>query len=234
MGGRRGLGSPHLSSLSFCFPLPAGMHRLDWLGHKREDLWMARARRGLGLLLMTLVSSLLLGAVAAAQSPADLGASPWVERPQARLRLISATTAVGQASTLLLGLEIVQKSPWKIYWRSPGDAGTPPVLDWRGSVNLARAEVAWPVPQRFTVSSIETVGYAGTVVFPLHLRPETPGAPVVLALALEYLTCAEICVPERASFSLLLPPGPATPSAHAQTLAQALALVPSPQVYPVA
>ena len=57
------------------------------------------------------------------------GASAWAEGDQARLRLLSASEAVGNEAALQLGLEFQLRPSWKIYWRSPGDAGLPPDID---------------------------------------------------------------------------------------------------------
>ncbi|MDZ4790723.1 MAG: protein-disulfide reductase DsbD family protein [Hyphomicrobiales bacterium] len=46
-------------------------------------------------------------------------------------------------------MELKLKDGWKTYWRSPGDAGIPPVVDWSGSINFASAELAYPQPERF-------------------------------------------------------------------------------------
>ncbi|NCU21344.1 disulfide bond formation protein DsbD, partial [Candidatus Falkowbacteria bacterium] len=112
--------------------------------------------------------------------PPEPGASAWVDKPQGRVRLVSATLGTGQAETLVLGLEVDQTPPWKIYWRSPGDAGYPPSIDWSGSVNLARADLRWPVPERFSIQGLETVGYKGPVLLPIETALERPGDPLLL------------------------------------------------------
>ena len=144
------------------------------------------------------------------------GASAWETTDQTQLRLVSAAAAVGEMPLLRLGLEFKLKPGWKIYWRSPGAAGFPPMLDWSGSGNLARAAMAWPAPQRFSVLGLDTLGYEDEVVFPLAARPAQPGQPLALRLKVDYLTCSEICIPYTARLALDLPAGPAaaTPFAH--------------------
>ncbi|MBT3809658.1 MAG: hypothetical protein HOF99_09175, partial [Rhodospirillaceae bacterium] len=63
-------------------------------------------------------------------------ATDWLEGPKADIRLISATTAVGDLETIPLGLEVRLDDGWKTYWRSPGDAGIPPHVEWENSGNL--------------------------------------------------------------------------------------------------
>jgi len=103
-----------------------------------------------GLLVRTV---LLLAAllVAPASLRAEEAASPWFTTEQGRVRLVAAEPSVGAADTVWLGLQFELAPHWKVYWRSPGDAGYPPHLDWAGSENLAGAAVAWPAPERFTV-----------------------------------------------------------------------------------
>ncbi|HXY98696.1 MAG TPA: protein-disulfide reductase DsbD domain-containing protein [Stellaceae bacterium] len=159
-----------------------------------------QARRRLGALALLTLVCLLPG-----QAAAGDGASDWFVTDQGKARLIAASPVVGDAATLGLGLEFRLAPHWKIYWRSPGDAGYPPRLDWAGSTNLADAALSWPAPQRFSVSGFETVGYVGHVVLPIAARLEQPGQETRLRLALSYLTCSETCIPYDAVLSLDLP-----------------------------
>lgn len=144
------------------------------------------------------------------------GASAWARTEQAAVRLIAARTAVGDGPTVRLGLQFDLQPGWKVYWRSAGDAGYPPTIDWSGSDNLADAGMSWPVPHRFSIFGIETAGYKDQVVFPLNARPGRPGEAMQLNAAVDYLICADICIPGQAAVSLDLPAGPgeAAPTGH--------------------
>jgi suppressor for copper-sensitivity B len=132
-------------------------------------------------------------------------ASPWYVTEQGRVRLIAATADPGAAASVGLGLQFELAPHWKIYWRSPGDAGFPPELDWQGSTNLADTTIAWPAPERFSVLGIETVGYSGAVILPITARLTKPGQPLHLQAHLSYLTCSEICIPRDTDLALDLP-----------------------------
>jgi suppressor for copper-sensitivity B len=106
---------------------------------------------------------------------------------------------------IALGLQFNLKPGWKIYWRSPGDAGFPPELDFTGSNNLAGATVSWPVPRRFSVLGLETMGYEDAVVLPIEVRLERPGQALRLSAALRYLTCETVCIPYETVLHLDLP-----------------------------
>ncbi|MFQ5774711.1 MAG: protein-disulfide reductase DsbD family protein [Kiloniellaceae bacterium] len=164
------------------------------------------------------LASLVLAApliVAGPGGRALAAAGPWVEHDQARLRLIAGQDAAGEAEALSLGLQFKLRPGWKIYWRSPGDAGYPPSVDWSGSDNLAAASLEWPVPHRFSLFGLETFGYSDEVVLPIEARLERPGEAVLLRGKVDYLICEEICIPQNADLRLALPAGPAATSRHA-------------------
>ena len=142
-------------------------------------------------------------------------ASEWWRTDQGAVRLIAATPAVGHAEEIQFGLHFRMEPGWKIYWRSPGDAGFPPRPDWTGSENLADARLMWPVPRRFTVLGLETLGYKDEVVLPVVVVPFEPGKPIRLRARVPYLTCDDICVPYEAKLALDLPAGPPTSSPEA-------------------
>lgn len=136
-------------------------------------------------------------------------ASAWGQDANTAARLVSAIEATGDAAEIPLGLHFKMNGQWKVYWRSPGDAGYPPKIDWSGSENLAGAEIAWPTPRRFSLAGLETLGYKSEVVLPIAARPATPGRPLKLRAAIEYLACDEVCIPVQAELALDLPAGPA-------------------------
>ncbi len=166
----------------------------------------------------------ILAAMPAAS--AQESASSWVRHPEVAVRLVSAASATGTAPVARLGLEMTLKSGWKTYWRSPGDAGLPVEIDWKGSTNLAEAKLRHPAPERFTLFGLETFGYGGTVILPIDATLATPGAALDLRAGVELLVCADVCIPYRAELALALPAGPGTPSAHAHDIARFDSAVP--------
>jgi suppressor for copper-sensitivity B len=177
------------------------------------------------------IIALLLGIfMFAAASPARAQdpASPWFVTDQGRVRLIAASPRTGDGASVRLGLQFELAPHWKIYWRSPGDAGYPPRLDWSGSNNLADATIFWAAPQRFSVLGLETMGYTDAVVLPITARLIAPGKALSLEVALDYLTCSDICIPYQAKLRLELPAGaaPAGAQGYAALIAQYQALVP--------
>ena len=173
-----------------------------------------------------MVSALIAGAVGSADA-ATKPATPWVSSDFSQVRLISARSAVGDAEELRLGLHFRLDPGWKIYWRSPGDAGLPPTPDFSGSENVARVEMRWPAPQRFIEDAeIETVGYVDEAVLPLTVALARPGEPVSMHVALDYQACEKICIPLSAVLDLDLPGGAAEPTPFAQLIGRYESRVP--------
>jgi suppressor for copper-sensitivity B len=153
-------------------------------------------------------------------------ASAWEKGPKADVRLIAATTAVGDLETLPLGVEVKLQDGWKTYWRTPGDAGIPPQVDFEGSTNVAAADFRWPAPARFQYYDLETFGYSKEIVFPIDVALERPGEPVALRARVDMLICDDVCIPHTMNVSLDLPGGPAAPSDHANLINQYSVQVP--------
>lgn len=178
------------------------------------------------LLAFILLPLIVLPLIVVDAVAAEPGASPWVRTEQSAVRLLSASETAGTTDELRLGLQFRLAEGWKTYWRSPGDAGFPARIDWSQSDNVAAAEMVWPAPHRFSVLGLETLGYDDEVILPIALRPSTPGEPVRVRATVDYLTCAEICIPQRANLALDLPAGPTQPSAFAHLIARYQAAVP--------
>ena len=145
-------------------------------------------------------------------------ASDWQVGPKAEVRLISATTAVGDLEAIPLGIEVKLQPGWKTYWRSPGDAGIPPQVDFSGSTNVASMVFRWPVPERFLYYDFETFGYKKEVVFPVDLKLARPGEPAALRARVDLLVCDDVCIPHTMNVSLDLPGGPAAGSDYANLI----------------
>jgi DsbC/DsbD-like thiol-disulfide interchange protein len=101
----------------------------------------------------------------------------------------------------MAGLSLALAPGWKTYWRSPGEAGIPPVFDWSGSQNVKSVRIHWPSPVVFHTNGMQTVGYKGGVVLPLEVVPEVPGKPVHLQARVDMGICKDICMPAEITVS---------------------------------
>ena len=164
---------------------------------------------------------------AASPSVATALHSNWVGDPAiGEARLISSVTATGDLQALPLALEFRLAPGWKIYWRTPGEAGLPPTIDLLADGDAVISQIKWPVPKRFNAFGFDNFGYDSAVILPLQVSGHRLGSSVQLRGQIEALVCADICVPLGGSVALTMPAGPASPTVDSRAIAQATALVP--------
>lgn len=153
------------------------------------------------------------GAAVAQTRPAD----------KASARLVAAGDLSGGAYRAAIVIDLAPETI--TYWRNPGEAGVPPVFDWSGSQNLARAEVAMPAPTRIDEAGGDVFGYRTQVAYPVTITPADPARPVQVALKMDYAACEKICIPMHAEGRLDLSPD-GTRGPDAPFIAAAEAAVP--------
>ncbi|GLT14774.1 protein-disulfide reductase DsbD family protein [Vibrio algivorus] len=91
-------------------------------------------------------------------------------------------------------IEVKLADEWKTYWRSPGEGGVSPELNWQASSNINQVDWHWPYPQRFDVLGIETLGYKHDVVFPLSIKIANRHQPATFKANLSLSSCSTVCV----------------------------------------
>lgn len=96
---------------------------------------------------------------------------------------------------------------WHVYWKNPGDSGLPPTVSWILPTGFTAGVIEWPAPTRFLDEGLVTYGYQREVVLPVRIQ--TPGSiagdSIAIAAHVDWLECADICVPGSAALRLSLP-----------------------------
>ncbi len=156
----------------------------------------------------------------------EAAASEWVGDARAAIRLVSALEATGAGDRIEAGLAFRLAPGWHTYWRSPGDAGFAPRIDWSGSENVRSVTVAWPAPARHVQAGLRSNVYDRSMTMPLTVVPERPGEAVRLQASVDFAGCARICIPYHGTLSLKLPAGPSSPSLEAPSIAAGRLAVP--------
>ncbi|WP_426440467.1 protein-disulfide reductase DsbD family protein [Bradyrhizobium genosp. P] len=173
---------------------------------------MMRLARGCFLLVAS------AGFMLSTAGGARAASTDWMGNSHAAVRLITASNNLENAATLDAGLEFRFAKGWHGYWRTPGDAGVAPVIDWSASDNIERGEVAWPAPHRLVIEGLQNSVYESHVVLPVKLFLRTAATPARIHVSVAYAACSEICVPYQAELSLPVPLGPAGKSTEATTI----------------
>ena len=145
-------------------------------------------------------------------TPADASTSPWRHAdpidgtPPLSARLIAPANGItADQRTFDAGLQFKLAPGWKTYWRSPGEVGLPPVINWENSIGIADVSLDFPAPKRFTAFEIENFGYDDATVLPLTIQRTADGSDTLLKLNANFLVCADICVPAFVDLNLMLP-----------------------------
>ncbi len=145
------------------------------------------------------LSSALLLAVSASATHAE-DASPWIRDSHSAVRLIAGSRS-GNAFLGGIGFEI--EPGWKTYWRTPGDSGVPPRIDFLKSDNVESVTILWPAPVKFPDGSGGTsLGYKSGFVLPLRIVAKNSDKPVTLRAEINYAVCEKLCVPVEANAEL--------------------------------
>lgn len=165
----------------------------------------------------------ILVAGAGLAQPAAAAVGDWGEGQKSQVRLIASGVADGR---LAAAVEIVLPAGSDTYWRSPGDAGVVPELDFSASRNIGKVNVAFPVPVRENDGFAVTNVYHDHVVLLLDAPVADAAKPVTLALAAHIGVCDRICVPDDVTATLAIPPGENDVDA-ARLIAVAAAAIPA-------
>ena len=143
-------------------------------------------------LLATLIASLLPLSAQAIEYNTGWLSNP--QHPPVEVRYMLTGQSDPQASTVEALLEVRLDTGWKTYWRSPGEGGVAPSIDWDLSNNLENVDWHWPMPKRYEFLGVETLGYKEHIVFPMTLHVEDMSKPVFLSGKLTMSSCTNICV----------------------------------------
>ena len=127
-------------------------------------------------------------------------ASPWIKDTYSSVRLIAGSRSGG---VLLGGISFQLQPGWKTYWRTPGDSGVPPRIDFSKSDNVDSVKILWPAPVKFPDGAGGvSFGYKNQVVLPLRIIAKSPDKPVTLRAAISYAVCEKLCIPVEAQAEL--------------------------------
>ncbi|MBC7283555.1 protein-disulfide reductase DsbD domain-containing protein [Hoeflea sp.] len=166
-------------------------------------------------------------ALALGLTPALSLDSGWAETEGGRMRLLVDPTP--RADGTFTGiLDIALKPGWKTYWRDPGGAGIPPMLDVSESEGITLEAMQYPPPVRINDGYAVWAGYTtSSVQFPLEFSRSASGSASIHANVFLGI-CEKICVPFQAEFEIDLPEGTGADDAARATIRQAFDRLPAP------
>ena len=150
--------------------------------------------KNLSLWLLSLIAALLLYS---AQSLAETPSTGWLsheDHPPVSVKLELTGHYEAERNLLPALLHVELNEGWKTYWRSPGEGGIPPTFDWSQSDNINHIEWHWPVPSRYSIQGIDTLGYQGSLTFPLMIQLSPDARQAHISGTLTMSSCTTVCV----------------------------------------
>ncbi len=149
--------------------------------------------------------------------------SPWVNDTYSAVRLVAGSRS---GAAFLGGIGFQLHPGWKTYWRTPGDSGVPPRIDFAKSENVESVTILWPAPKKFPDGAGGTsLGYQKQVLLPLRIIPKSADKPVTLRASINYAVCEKICIPVEANAELVFA---SVASTEDSVITAALDTVPKP------
>ena len=131
----------------------------------------------------------------------SLLAGESVNSGHAEVRLLSNLQSQ-QDETFYLGIEMAMDKGWHTYWQNPGDSGGAFDVIWESPEGFIIENVSWPTPELIPYPPLMTYGYEDYVLFPFQVFRSADSDLGVIKATINFLICADICVPESASIEI--------------------------------
>lgn len=158
-----------------------------------------------------------------------------VRTDHTQVELISETESIAPGTSFSIGLRLAPDAGWHTYWINPGDAGKAAKVTWELPPGFEVGELAFPAPGFVPFGPLMSYGYNETTLLIAEVSvPDEIDDEVRFAGRANWLVCDdEVCIPERANVSLVLPKGGGDVNANRRSeFAAARAAQPLPAQWP--
>ncbi|QDQ42742.1 thiol:disulfide interchange protein DsbD [Methylacidiphilum kamchatkense Kam1] len=122
--------------------------------------------------------------------------------------LLSELDAIAPGSHFYVAVRLKMDEGWHTYWLNPGDAGSATKIDWTLPAGLHAGPIQWPSPTVISLPPLTSYGYEGEcwLLIPMDLSQEQQvGSTVTLKADVQWVECAQSCLPGSAALTLTLP-----------------------------
>lgn len=156
---------------------------------------------------------LILAVMIAASWPAAASPAGVIDTDHLRAEIIVRNAATRPGERTDLAIRHTLDPGWHTYWENPGDSGEPPIAAWSLPDNAVGAPLRFPTPATVPYPPLMNYGYSGefTLLTEVAVPADWPtGQPYPVSLRMDWLVCAEICIPEGGDVTFNVATGPAT------------------------
>jgi thiol:disulfide interchange protein len=103
----------------------------------------------------------------------------------------------------IIGIKIDLDEGWHTYWKNPGDAGGPIIVNISSPEKINIKKIYFPPPELIPYEPLMTYGYKQEVLFPIEIdNTALIDQDTVFDFEINLLICEDVCIPESAVFSL--------------------------------
>ena len=122
-------------------------------------------------------------------------------------KLVSEEMSIQPGRPFWVALDFEIEDHWHTYWKNPGDAGMPAVIEWQLPAGFTAEAPLWPTPKRFEVDALVGFGYEKnmTLLVKVTPPPSIEDSMVMLSADPRWVVCSDTtCLPGDANLSLSL------------------------------
>lgn len=160
-------------------------------------------------LILCLVSLHLIsgGVPVEANESSPSSEAPLFETP-VKFTLLHEEASIQPGHPFWVAIQLDIQDHWHTYWKNPGDAGMPLMVDWELPEGFEASPLTWPTPKRFSLASSTGFGYEGKAVFLVQITPPSshPESEIALSASARWVVCSDsTCLPGDEKQTIRLP-----------------------------
>jgi thiol:disulfide interchange protein DsbD len=125
-----------------------------------------------------------------------------------RTKIVAEVESIQPGVPFWLGVHFDIDDSWHLNWLNPGDAGLAPSIKWELPQGFRASELVWPYPTMYRVGPLVIYGYEEELLLITRVTPPADipdSGHIRVGAAVDWLACAEACVPGGAELSATLP-----------------------------
>jgi len=148
-----------------------------------------------------------------------------------KAKLVTAASAVPAGGDIWAAIDYTPAPGWHTYWINPGDTGLAPKVTWDLPDGFSAGDIQFPTPKLLPTLGLVSYGYEGRTILLVNLHNGghfAAGQPLPLKAHVDFLVCADVCVPESLDVATAIATGPAKDGNGKSTIDKALAALPKP------
>ncbi|MGZ3298952.1 MAG: protein-disulfide reductase DsbD domain-containing protein, partial [Asticcacaulis sp.] len=145
--------------------------------------------------------------------------------PHITARLIAQSPTLPAGGDDWVAIDYTPAKGWHTYWLNPGDTGLAPKVSWDLPDGVTAGDVQFQPPVRLPTQSLMSYGYEGRNVLLVKLHNGShfaAGDKLPLHATVDFLVCADVCVPESLTVSQTLTVGAAEDGPDTATVRKAI------------